>query len=376
MEFLETVILRNTVREWLFAATVALLIFVVLRVAVIALVRRVAKLAAKTETQWDDLIIGALKETKSLLFLVAAIYVGSVGLELDPRVSSTLETVAIIALLVQAGIWVSAGVSAWIEHEKEVRSEEDAAAAMGLNILKVAARLVVWSAVLLLALENVGVDVTALVAGLGVGGIAVALAAQNILSDLFASLSIIFDKPFVPGDFLNVGDFVGTVEEIGLKTTRVRALSGEQLVFANADLLGSRIRNYGRMYERRSVFEVGVTYQTPREKLERIPSVIREAIEAHGDRVRFDRSHLKAFGDSAIVFETVYFVLAPEYVEYMDIQQAVNLRIHERFEAGGIEFAYPTQTLFLVHEEQEGGSGDAVVGSDGNGERGSGNGDS
>jgi small-conductance mechanosensitive channel len=189
------------------------------------------------------------------------------------------------------------------------------------------------------------------VAGLGVGGIAVALAAQNILGDLFASLSIVLDRPFVLGDFLIVDDLMGSVEEIGLKTTRVRSLSGEQLVFSNTDLLNSRIRNYGRMFERRVVFQLGVTYQTPREQLQAIPGMVRDAVEAHGDRVRFDRAHFAKYGDFALSFEIVYYVLGPDYNEYMDIQQAINLDIHQRFEDAGIAFAYPTQTLFLERSE-------------------------
>jgi len=160
-------------------------------------------------------------------------------------------------------------------------------------------------------------------------------------------LSIVLDRPFVLGDTLAVGDFLGSVEEIGLKTTRIRSISGEQLVFANADLLDSRIRNYGRMYERRVPFKLGVTYQTPRQKLEVIPDIVRDAIESAGDGVRFDRSHLQSYGDFAIVFESVYYVRSPDYGVFMDLQQRIYLRIHERFEAEGIEFAYPTQTLFV-----------------------------
>ena len=178
------------------------------------------------------------------------------------------------------------------------------------------------------------------------GGIAVALALQTILGDLFASLSIVLDKPFAVGDFLNVGEMLGTVEYVGLKTTRLRSLSGEQLVFANADLLNSRIRNYGRMFERRVPFEIGVTYQTPRDKLKLIPIIIREAVEQQ-DKTRFDRSNFKAYGDFALIFETVYYIKGPDYNEYMNIQEAVLLYIHERFEAEGIEFAYPTQLVYV-----------------------------
>jgi small-conductance mechanosensitive channel len=201
--------------------------------------------------------------------------------------------------------------------------------------------------VLLVALDNLGIDVTALVAGLGIGCVAVALSVQNILGDLFASLSIILDKPFVIGDFLIIDDYMGSVEYVGLKTTRVRSLSGEQLIFSNSDLLKSRIRNYGRMFERRVVFSIGVTYDTSREKLRRIPGIIREAIEAE-DKTRFDRSHFMNYGDYSLQFETVYYVLSADYNSYMDIQQAIYFAIHEAFEQEGIEFAYPTQTLFVT----------------------------
>jgi small-conductance mechanosensitive channel len=203
-----------------------------------------------------------------------------------------------------------------------------------------------------LILDNIpGVEITALVASLGIGGIAVALAVQNILSDLFASLSIVLDKPFVIGDFIIVDNCLGTVEHIGLKTTRLRSLSGEQLVFSNNDLLKSRVRNYKRMAERRVVFSVGVTYQTPLEKLERIPTLIRDTIEAQ-PAVRFDRAHFQGYGDFALNFEVVYYVLDPDYNRYMDIQQGINLGIYSSFAEEGIEFAYPTRTLYIAGENR------------------------
>jgi small-conductance mechanosensitive channel len=169
---------------------------------------------------------------------------------------------------------------------------------------------------------------------------------QNVLGDLLASLSIVLDKPFVIGDFIIVDELLGSVEYVGLKTTRLRSLSGEQLVFSNADLLNSRIRNYGRMYERRVAFDLGVTYQTPRDKLRMIPGIIREAVEKQ-DNARFDRSNFKQFGNFSLNVESVYFIKGPDYNEYMNIQEAILLHIHERFEQEGIEFAYPTQTVFM-----------------------------
>jgi small-conductance mechanosensitive channel len=186
-----------------------------------------------------------------------------------------------------------------------------------------------------------------------VGGIAVALAVQNVLGDLFASFSIVLDKPFVIGDFIIVGDHLGTVEHVGLKTTRIRSLSGEQLVFSNTDLLGSRIRNFKRMYERRVVFSLGVVYQTPARLLEKIPPMLRQIVESR-EQVRFDRAHFRDFGPHSLNFEIVYWVLSPDYALYMDIQQEINLEIYRRFEQEGIDFAYPTQTLYLRQEDRDG----------------------
>jgi len=226
------------------------------------------------------------------------------------------------------------------------RLDDDADSATSIAALGFVVKLAIWAVVILIALDNLGVDITALIAGLGIGGIAIALAVQSVLSDLFASLSIIVDKPFVIGDFIVVGDQMGNVERIGLKTTRVRSLSGEQIVFSNSDLLSSRVRNYKRMYERRIVFGFGVLYETPTDVVAAIPSMVREIVERQMN-VRFDRCHFRSFGNSALDFETVYYVDVPDYNVYMDTQQAINLGIMRAFEVEGIEFAYPTQTLYV-----------------------------
>jgi len=250
-------------------------------------------------------------------------------------------------------VWVSCP-SLLKRYQKQYR-HIDPARMTTVRAVSLAARLVVILVAVILVLDNLpGVEITALVASLGIGGIAIALAVQSILSDLFASLSIILDKPFVLGDFIIVDTYMGTVEYIGLKTTRVRSLSGEQLVFANGDLLKSRIRNYKRMAERRVVFTLGVTYQTAYRHLKSIPGWI-ETIIGELDLTRFDRAHFQGFGDYALEFEIVYYVLDPDYNRYMDIQQAINLAIYKKFEAEKIDFAYPTQTVNLIdHQRIEG----------------------
>jgi len=346
-------LLDNTIQTWLtfLAVTSASLAVAYLfkRLAVV----RISRLAARTSFQWDDALAEVLTRTHALFLLAVALFIGSLALALPEGVRRGVFTVIAVALVMQGGLWLNAAMVFWQKRYVEQRRKTDPASATTVNAVGFVARLVLWSVVLLLVLDNFGIDVTALVAGLGVGGIAVALATQNILGDLFASLSIVLDKPFVIGDFLIIGDFMGSVEYVGLKTTRLRSLSGEQLVFSNTDLLGSRIRNYGRMYERRVVFKLGVTYQTPRDKLSRIPGIIREAIERQ-EHTRFDRSHFQAYGDFSLNFESVYYIASPDYNLYMDLQQAVNLRIHERFEEEGIEFAYPTQTLFVTQASSNG----------------------
>jgi len=222
----------------------------------------------------------------------------------------------------------------------------DQAAHSAQHLVRLFLLTAVWSVVLLLFLDNLGINVTALVTGLGIGGIAIALALQNILGDLFASLSIILDKPFEIGDFIAVGELKGNVERIGIKTTRLRSLTGEQLVFSNSDLLSSRIQNFKRMFERRVSFQIGVTYETPLEKLEEISALLKQIVESK-EKVRFDRAHFQSLGDFALIFEIVYFVSSSEYNVYMDIQQSINIEIMQKLSAIGVEFAYPTQKLFL-----------------------------
>lgn len=343
---LDHVLLGNPLSAWLIALGIATGLLLVLLATRRVLVTRIRRLSEHTSNQYDDVLADVLDGTRVLPLLALALLAGASWLQLADTARGVLLRVLVLLLIAQAGFWAAAGARSVLTRYRRDRLEHDPSAATMVGVLTFVVYLAIWSGVLLLALENVGVDITALVAGLGIGGVAIALALQNVLGDLFASLAIILDKPFVLGDFIAVGDMIGTVENIGLKTTRVRSLSGEQLVFSNADLLSSRVRNFGRMYERRLAFTLGVTYQTPRERLREIPTLIREAVEAQED-TRFDRSHLSGYGASSIDFETVWYVTTPDYALFMDRQQAIFLAIHEAFETAGVEFAYPTQTLFL-----------------------------
>ncbi len=310
--------------------------------------RRLARLAPKTETRIDDLLLGLVGRT-SALFLVALSLLATLEMVDLPRVVARAgRAAAVVICLFQAGIWLSLLLREIIERKVEgsLHDGDDPGRRTVARMITLGMRIGLWALLLLVALGNLGVDVTALVAGLGVGGVAVALATQNILGDVFASISILLDKPFVPGDFVVVEGYMGTIDHIGIKTTRVRSLGGEEIVFSNADLLRSRLRNYRRMTERRVVFQLGVVYQTPPETLQEIPAMLRKIIEAQ-EGTRFDRAHFASYGNFALQFEIVYFVLSPDYNRYMDIHQAINLEIARRFAAGGIDFAYPTQTLLM-----------------------------
>ena len=350
MDVLNKMLYGNTLGNWLIALLVVFGVMGIVRLFTGVILRRLSTLAQKTATDVDDFIADLLRRTKWLLLLLLSLYAATFIVTLDPRVEAVISTIAAIALLIQAAIWAGGGITFWLTRYRKRKLEEDPSTATTFSALGFLIRLALWSVVLLLILDNLGIDITALVTGLGIGGIAVALAIQNILGDLFASLSIVLDKPFVIGDFIIVGDLLGTVEKIGLKTTRVRSLSGEQLVFSNNDLLQSRIRNYKRMFERRILFSFGVIYQTPADKLEAIPGMVREIIDSLED-ARFDRAHFKEFGNFSLNFEVVYYVLKPDYNIYMSKQQAINLALYRRFKEEGIEFAYPTQTLFLAGEQ-------------------------
>jgi small-conductance mechanosensitive channel len=346
MDVLQTIFYGNSLTQWLMAAIVAVVVYVALSIARRVVHLYLKSIARRTNTNIDDVTAGVLAGTKVFFLLFVSAYAGTRVLLLTPSAETALEVVGVTIVFLQLALWGNALIEAAVRRQVRRALETDPSTATTMNALGFVGRLVLWTTLLLMALANLEIEIGPLLAGLGVGGIAVALALQNILGDLFGSLSIVLDKPFVIGDFINVDEHSGTVEHVGLKTTRVRSLSGEQLVFANSDLLSARIRNYKRMYERRVAFTVGVTYQTPRTQLAEIPRMIREIIERQ-ENARFDRSHFKSFGAFSLDFETVYFVQAPDYNLYMDVQETINLALCERFEEHAIEFAYPTQTLFI-----------------------------
>ncbi|MFZ0391070.1 MAG: mechanosensitive ion channel family protein [Calditrichia bacterium] len=352
MELANRIFLQNSIQQWLVAILVALGSLLILQLIKKFAHNRISAFAKKTKTDVDDLIAELIARIKFIFLLVLALYFASLALILPLRLTGIIGKLVIVAVLLQTAYLGSGLITFWTHHYRRRKMDVDAASVTTFSALAFLGQLVLWSVIVILALDNIGVDITALIAGLGVGGIAIALAVQNILGDLFASLSIVIDKPFVIGDFIIVGDYLGSVEHIGLKTTRIRSLSGEQLVFSNGDLLSSRIRNFKRMYERRVVFSLGLIYQTPPDKLKKATAILKEIIQSL-ENVRFDRAHFKEYGNLSLNFEVVYWVKSPDYNVYMDIQQEINLQIYQRFTAEGLEFAYPTQTLFMTSENPD-----------------------
>lgn len=349
VKFLSVRFYGNSLAAWIAAAVVLLAAFLVLRTGLGLLEKRRARLAAAAGTKLDDLLNEVLRATRTSFLLVLSLYAGSLALVLGPRPQKFVSVLATIALLWQAGIWGTRVLDFTITELLASRAAEgDGELATMKGAVSFLGRLGLWSLVIVLVLSSLNVNVTTLIAGFGVGGIAVALAVQNLLGDLFASFSIILDQPFAVGHFIVVDNLAGTVEHVGIKSTRIRSLSGEELVISNGDLLKARIHNFRSLSERRVLFSFGIVYDTPYEKLEAIPAMVRGIIERMNN-VRFDRAHFKEYGDSSLNFEVVYYVLSPDYTVYMDIQQAINLAIFKKFQDEGIGFAFPTREVY-VHQ--------------------------
>lgn len=338
-------ILNNTVSDWLLMLLIFTIAVIVLRLTRSIVVRKLIAYSQKTQTTFDDFLISVLRSSVMPLLYIMALYSSLQYLEL-PQKWRSVERVAIMVVATFFALKVINAFLGYIFKNAHLKTEENEHRKKQTRGILLIAQVIVWLCGVLFLIDNLGYDITTLVAGLGIGGIAIALAAQTILGDLFSYLVIFFDKPFEIGDFIIVEDKMGTVEYVGIKTTRIRTLGGEQLICSNTDLTNSRVHNYKRMQERRVVFSFGVEYNTPASKLKIIPGIVKSVIESLPE-TRFDRAHFKSFGDSSLDFEVVYYMITPDFNAYMDKQQAINLDIFERFENEQIEFAFPTQTLFI-----------------------------
>lgn len=337
--------------QWLVATVIVFGATPLMILARSLLARRLRTLASRSTTDLDDFLVTLVERTRGWFFALVALRMATLIFDLPTRWDVRAQVMLVGGGMVQGGLWAAALVRYLVDHRfaRHMRTDGQVIP-VAQTLLRFAGLVIVWSIVLLAVLSSLGIDITALVAGLGVGGVAVALAVQTLLGDVLASISIAMDKPFVPGDYIAVGQDQGTVRRISLRSTVLGGLGGEEIVLANSDLLSSRINNFTRMVERRVSFSVGVQYDTSQEQLEALPGLLRAAVEAQ-DKVRFDRATLTKLADSALQYDIVYWVLSPEYGVYAQIHQAVLFTLIRTMRAAGYEFAFPSRTLYIAQPE-------------------------
>ncbi len=342
----------NAVIEYFFALTIFGITVITLYVFKTLIIQQFKTLSAKTKVSFDDAIVGMIEGYGWPLYAFTSLYISLNLLEVSDTVMDTRDNVTIIVAtyyvirslqsLVQYGFY---GVA-----QKRLISDKNFDPAI-LNLFETMIDILLWCGGVLVVLQNFGFNATTLLGGLGVGGIAIAFALQNVLTDVFASIAIFFDKPFKSGDFIVIGDDMGVVQTIGVKSTRIESLEGQELVISNKELTEVRVNNFKQMKKRRIVFRIGVSYQTSSEDLHKTKEIISTVIDK-SRTCSLDRVHFFEFSDSALVFEAVYFVLTGDYQDYMNTQEEINFGIKDGLEDLGIEIAYPTQTVYVKQSKE------------------------
>jgi len=348
MEILDRVFFGNTVLAYAISLAILFVGLIFVKVLAKVVVKRVKDRIKKDTADLESLIAQVLGGVVMPVLYLSCVYASLKILNLPAKLDTLIGALE-VAVITFFAARLALMIIGYGLRVYAARKPEDVTLVRSLETMFRASKYLVWAMAVIIFLDNIGFKISAVIAGLGIGGVAVAIAAQAVFKDFFSYFSIVFDRPFKLGDFIIIGDFMGTVEYIGIKTTRIRSLSGEQLIFSNTDLTESRVRNYQMMRKRRVLFRLGVTYDTSFENLKEIPGIIEKVIKGIDDTT-FDRAHFFSYGDFSLVFEIVYYVMAPEYNKYMDIQQKINLAIKEEFDKRGIEFAFPSQTLYLKKE--------------------------
>jgi small-conductance mechanosensitive channel len=337
----------NSLQTWILAATILVLVALLLRAIKGVVMARLRRVAEKTATEVDDAWVSVVDATAWFFYLAAGVLAAERVLDVEAELKHGLRVSLLVLVAVQGALWAQRTVSVFLSlWQQKQDSSASGTVAAGIRFVS---RLVIWACLVLVVLSNLGVELSAVVAGLGVGGVAAALAVQKVLGDLFAGLSMYFDRPFDIGDFVIVGDVMGNVTKIGLRTTRIDGLGGEKIVCPNGELASKFIRNFQRMERRRIVFGFGIEYGLPASKVERAGDIAKEIISAV-EGVRLDRSHFKEYGAYSLDFEVVYYVLSKDYNEYMDRQHEINMKLYRCFEEEGIPFAFPTSTVHLLQK--------------------------
>ncbi len=342
VNFLNETYFYNSIKVWIYSFLIMFFVFFALKNTIKIFYKKLKNLHKKTKTTLDDYIIIFLSNIKTPTLFIISVNVGLTRLNLSSKITHIAGILLIFTLIIQVGILLNQAIKIFVPI---YMGEDDPAKTSAIELITVICQSVLWVLIAILILDTSGVNITALVTGLGIGGVAVALAVRNILGDLLSSFSIILDKPFKVGDFISVNDLMGNVKKIGIKTTRIKAVGGEEIIFSNEDILKSRIKNVKKLKERTIVFNIGVTYETSYENLTKVSKIIEEAIKKEEPNVRFSRCHFNSYESSYINFQTLYYIKSPDYLLYMDIQQRINLFIYKEFKKHKIEFAYPTRTI-------------------------------
>ena len=343
-----TTLLGIDLAHWTIALVSALAAYLVMTSVLGFLRARMRQRTQAASTSEAPTLALMLDATSQWLLLAAAVLVGLSLLDLQARWSDRVAQLWYVTVALQLALWGARLIDVLMQRQllRHAPPGSSPQASVSRTLIGWALNTALWAIVALAILSNLGFNITAFVASMGIGGIAVALAAQNILGDLFASVAIALDKPFEVGDSISTGTVAGTVEQVGMKTTRLRSPSGEQIVVSNTELLKGSLRNMKRMTTRRIEFTVGVTYDTTPEQAAAIPAVIRRVVEAK-PQLQFDRAHFAKLGESSLDYVVVYIMQTPDYVQYMDNQQAINIGLMREFAAMGVEFAFPTRTLVM-----------------------------
>lgn len=335
---------------WIYAVGAPLLTYFVILGFRKVLTHFIGKYAKKTTTQWDDYLVVALKHTTHVFMLGLSVFIALKLIPHERRYNTYINRAFFVVSMLQVGVWLNLFVNSAIVSFFNRKTRKNPAAATSISLIQFLVKLLLLSVVLLFTLHNLGINITTILAGLGVGGIAFALALQKILGDLLSSLSIVSDKPFVVGDFIVMDQYMGDVEKIGLRTTRLRSLSGEQIIISNSDILSTRIRNFKRMKERRVIFSLGLPLYSETQDIKKAIRLISEAVHST-DRTRFERCHLKAIQRDSLEVETVYWVLSDDFDTHMDLQQNILLTLISSFKEHDLSFVYPTSEINLGPKE-------------------------
>jgi len=343
-EFLNYQIYGNSGGDYLMALAVFIGSLIILKIVQKIIIARLRKLSKMTKTEVDDVIVEILASIKPPFYLIVAIYLGVRMIELSQAAWNVLH-LAFLSVIVYEGIQAGQKIAQFITYRALRKNGDEKQAKMTSKTLNIFVQIILWSFGSILILSNAGVNVSSLLAGLGIGGIAIALALQNILGDVFSSFSILIDKPFQVGDFIKIGTDLGTVEKIGIKTTRLRTLDGQILVVSNRELTTTRVENFQQIQKRRSLFTLGLVYETSREDLEKAKTLIKEIIERE-KQTEFDRCHFKSYGDFSLNFEVSFYVKVDSYAEFLDVVEKINLNIFSAFKEHGLNFAYPTHLQY------------------------------